>query len=195
MDTYNGRKAVSSIAVCSTGRDLVAFAGAANVLNLWDPRQGHAEGEASPHPTLHPFQLWDRMLMLPDQLQGGKTFASHASHIHALAWQPNSEHHVVTASMDKTLKLWDLRAAVPLHTLEGHTAQVNGFASLLSPLGVCSVLSHLPLVLHRCYVLRGGRAAKLSVAVQITQSELIKQGCKAGHMASCICPARPMQSK
>ena len=69
------------------------------------------------------------------QLQGVRTFASHASHIHALAWQPDSEHHVVTASMDKTLKLWDLRAAVPLHTLEGHTAQVNGVVCLLVSAG------------------------------------------------------------
>ena len=135
MNTYNGRKAVSSIAVCITGRDLIAFAGAANVLNLWDPRQRQAEGEASPHTTLHPCQLWDWMLMLPKKSQGVRTFASHASHIHALAWQPDSEHHVVTAGMDKTLKLWDLRAAVPLHTLEGHTAQVNGFASLLDIAG------------------------------------------------------------
>lgn len=27
--------------------------------------------------------------------------------------------HIVTASHDATAKLWDLRAAVPLHTLEG----------------------------------------------------------------------------
>lgn len=28
-------------------------------------------------------------------------------------------HHVATASHDGTAKLWDLRAAIPLHTLEG----------------------------------------------------------------------------
>lgn len=30
-------------------------------------------------------------------------------------------HHVVTASHDSTAKLWDLRAAIPLHTLQGGT--------------------------------------------------------------------------
>jgi ribosome biogenesis protein YTM1 len=33
-------------------------------------------------------------------------------------------HHVLTASHDSTAKLWDLRTAIPLHTLEGHTDKV-----------------------------------------------------------------------
>lgn len=28
---------------------------------------------------------------------------------------------MLTASHDSTAKLWDLRTAIPLHTLEGHT--------------------------------------------------------------------------
>ena len=37
---------------------------------------------------------------------------------------PPAAHHVATASHDGTAKLWDLRTAIPLHTLEGHTDKV-----------------------------------------------------------------------
>ena len=46
-DTYNGRKAISSIAVPSGPRELVAFAGAAKVLNVWDPRKRQADDGVS----------------------------------------------------------------------------------------------------------------------------------------------------
>lgn len=53
--------------------------------------------------------------------QAVKAYKSHRDWILAVAWSPASAHHLVTASQDGTLKLWDLRAAVPLHTVEGHT--------------------------------------------------------------------------
>lgn len=58
-------------------------------------------------------------------VQGIKTFSSHSSFIHAIAWQPDSDYHLATASIDKTLKLWDTRSAIPLSTLEGHTDQAR----------------------------------------------------------------------
>jgi len=54
-----------------------------------------------------------------------KALASHSDWIAAVAWHPASEHHVVTASHDASLRLWDLRAAVPLHALGGHTDKVH----------------------------------------------------------------------
>lgn len=57
-------------------------------------------------------------------MQGVKTFTSHTSHIHGVSWNPTSAHHLVTASMDRTAKLWDIRSPIPLHTLDGHTEQV-----------------------------------------------------------------------
>jgi len=56
-ETHNGRKAVSCIAAPRGGRDLVAFAGAAKTLHLWDPRQRHAEN-AVPPPLPFPWQLY-----------------------------------------------------------------------------------------------------------------------------------------
>ena len=57
-------------------------------------------------------------------MQNQKLYASHTDWISAVTWHLTSEHHVATASYDKTLKLWDLRTAVPLHTLQGHTDKV-----------------------------------------------------------------------
>ena len=54
-------------------------------------------------------------------MQSQKLYASHTDWISAVAWHPSSAHHVATASYDKTVKLWDLRTPVPLHTLQGHT--------------------------------------------------------------------------
>ena len=57
--------------------------------------------------------------------QGVKTFSSHSDWITSIAWSANSEYHVLTASHDKTSKLWDTRTAISLHTLEGHTDKVQ----------------------------------------------------------------------
>lgn len=57
-------------------------------------------------------------------MQGVKAFTSHTDWITSIAWSPHSEHQVLTSSHDKSAKLWDTRAAVPLHTLEGHTDKV-----------------------------------------------------------------------
>ena len=54
-------------------------------------------------------------------LQAVKAYKSHKDWILGVAWSPASAYHLVTASQDGTLKLWDVRAAVPLHTIEGHT--------------------------------------------------------------------------
>ena len=37
-----------------------------------------------------------------------------------MAWHPSSQHHVATASYDGSVKLWDLRTPIALHTLAGH---------------------------------------------------------------------------
>jgi WD40 repeat protein len=54
-----------------------------------------------------------------------KAYKLHKDWILAVAWSPTSAHHLVTASQDTTLKLWDVRTAVPLHTIEGHTDKVR----------------------------------------------------------------------
>ena len=58
-------------------------------------------------------------------VQAVKAHKSHKDWILAVAWSPASAHHLVSASQDATLKLWDVRAAVPLHTIEGHTEKAR----------------------------------------------------------------------
>lgn len=58
-------------------------------------------------------------------MQGIKAFSSHTDWITSIAWSKHSEYQVLTSSHDTTAKLWDTRAAVPLHTLEGHTDKVG----------------------------------------------------------------------
>ena len=52
--------------------------------------------------------------------QDQKAFLSHTDWVAALAWHPASPHALASASYDGSVKLWDLRAAIPLHTLQGH---------------------------------------------------------------------------
>ena len=56
----------------------------------------------------------------PACMQDQRAFSSHTDWIVAAAWHPTSQHHIATASYDHSVKLWDLRAAIPLHTLAAH---------------------------------------------------------------------------
>ena len=62
-------------------------------------------------------------------VQPVKAYSSHTDWILSLAWSPESAHHLVTASQDNTLKLWDIRTNVPLHTIDSHTEKVRCFVS------------------------------------------------------------------
>lgn len=95
LDTFSHNKAVHCVATPAGGdASVVAFGGPEKMLRVWDRRAGN-EGEAL----------------------AVRGLSSHTDWISALAWHPASEHHVISVSYDKTAKLWDLRAAVPLHTL------------------------------------------------------------------------------
>jgi len=37
-----------------------------------------------------------------------------------VSWSTTNEHHLVSASHDSTVKVWDMRANVSLHTLAAH---------------------------------------------------------------------------
>ncbi|EFN51158.1 hypothetical protein CHLNCDRAFT_141384 [Chlorella variabilis] len=99
-DTHHHNKAVHCVAAAPGGAGLVAFGGAEKALRVWDPRVRSGEGLAV------------------------RSCASHTGWISAVAWHPTSAHHAATASHDGAVKLWDLRASIPLHTLEAHTDKV-----------------------------------------------------------------------
>ena len=45
-------------------------------------------------------------------------YKAHAAPVVAVAWRPQSDHHVMSTSLDGTVKLWDSRSALPLATLD-----------------------------------------------------------------------------
>lgn len=101
VDTYNGSKAVCSVASSSASPDVVAFGSADRCLRLWDTRA--RQGESLAVRTHH---------------------GSHTNWVTAVAWSPTSQHHLATASHDGTVKMWDVRSGVPLGTLADHTDKV-----------------------------------------------------------------------
>jgi len=89
-------------AVCASrapNAPLVAFGGADRALRLWDPRNGASATTVT------------------------QLTAAHLGWITAASFSPASEHHLVSASYDGTLKLWDVRGKGPLHTLGGDKHQ------------------------------------------------------------------------
>jgi len=99
VDTYLHNKAVHCMATPSAaagGAAIIAFGGPEKSVRLWDRRSGGSSGSGG---TLV------------------KALCSHEDWVSALAWHPTSEFYLMSASYDRTAKLWDLRADIPLHTL------------------------------------------------------------------------------
>ena len=111
VETLNHSKPVMCLATCPTGEPgtLVAFGGSERALRLWDRRQSH-----------------------PDTLGlGALSPSAHEGWISALAWHPTSSHHLLSASHDGSIKLWDLRTAVPLHQISSEPSDNAEMTKLL----------------------------------------------------------------
>lgn len=61
-------------------------------------------------------------------MQALKGYRSHAGCISSVAWSPHNEHVLVSGSYDNTVRMWDIRTAIPLATLEEHKAKVLAVA-------------------------------------------------------------------
>ena len=72
----------------------------------------------------------DRQVRLWDPRAGGgaalvlKALASHGGWVTAVRWHPYSANLLLSASHDHTLKVWDIRATIPLFTIAAHTDKV-----------------------------------------------------------------------
>lgn len=100
--TWFGTKVVNALDF-SLAANVLASAHNDGVIRVWDPRVHHASKE-SMKLALKSHKLW----------------------VTSLRFNPQQTHHLASASLDHTVKLWDLRAALPLFTLRGHTDKVFG---------------------------------------------------------------------
>ncbi|KAL5739201.1 hypothetical protein ACOSP7_028122 [Xanthoceras sorbifolium] len=92
-------KVLNCIDVGGEGSALIAAGGSDPILRIWDPRK---PGTSAPV-----FQ-----------------FASHSSWISACKWHDNSWFHLISASYDGKVMLWDLRTAWPLAVIDSHKDKV-----------------------------------------------------------------------
>ncbi|XP_028764508.1 ribosome biogenesis protein WDR12 homolog [Neltuma alba] len=92
-------KALNCLDVGGEGSAMIAAGGSDPVLRIWDPRK---PGTSAPV-----FQ-----------------FASHTSWISACKWHDSSWFHLLSASYDGKVMLWDLRTAWPLSIIESHSDKV-----------------------------------------------------------------------
>ena len=93
-----GNKAVSAISFSHVG-NLLATAHNDRAVRIWDPRMKDAE-----------------VVKL--------TLRSHAGWVTDVAFSPTLPNTLASTSHDGTVKLWDIRSKIPLHTLQTHTDKV-----------------------------------------------------------------------
>uniref|UniRef100_A0A7N0T8E5 Ribosome biogenesis protein WDR12 homolog n=1 Tax=Kalanchoe fedtschenkoi TaxID=63787 RepID=A0A7N0T8E5_KALFE len=92
-------KVLNCIDVGGESHALIAAGGSDPILKIWDPRK---PGTSAPI----------------------YTFSSHSSWISACKWHSKSVFHLVTASYDGKVMLWDLRTAWPLAVIDSHKDKV-----------------------------------------------------------------------
>ncbi|CAK8533425.1 unnamed protein product [Lathyrus sativus] len=97
-DIYCG-KALNCLDIGGEGSALIAAGGSDPIIRIWDPRK---PGTSAPI------------------LQ----FASHKSWVTACKWHDKSPFHLLSASYDGKVMLWDLRTAWSLSTIESHSDKV-----------------------------------------------------------------------
>ncbi|XP_058778832.1 ribosome biogenesis protein WDR12 homolog [Vicia villosa] len=92
-------KALNCLDIGGEGSALIAAGGSDPIIRIWDPRK---PGTSAPI------------------LQ----FASHKSWVTACKWHDKSPFHLLSASYDGKVMLWDLRTAWSLSTIESHSDKV-----------------------------------------------------------------------
>ncbi|KAF3323379.1 ribosome biogenesis protein WDR12 isoform X1 [Carex littledalei] len=97
--TMVGGKALNCLDIGGESSSLVAAGGSDPVLRIWDPRK-------------------------PGSLAPIFQFSSHASWISECKWHPRSWFHLLSASYDGKVMLWDLRTAWPLAIMDSHQDKV-----------------------------------------------------------------------
>jgi ribosome biogenesis protein YTM1 len=95
--TLNGNKVVTCLAGNSTGT-VMATGHADARLRLWDMRIGDT----------------------PTSTTNETIKQSHKSYISSIKFSPKNPYQMSTGSYDGTVKTWDVRCSLPMHTIKGH---------------------------------------------------------------------------
>lgn len=96
--TLNGSKVVTSLGRCHNS-DVVATGHPDCSVRLWDMRSSSKSDGNVFDGTLRP---------------------SHKSWVSAVEWSPIDPYILASASHDSTVKVWDIRSSLPLHTVKAH---------------------------------------------------------------------------
>ena len=99
LDSFTHNKVIYCVDTpnTSTHANVIAFGGAEKGVRVWDRRESQKQA------------TFTRAL---------KSLESHSKWVSAVKWHPTSEHNILSASFDGSVKLWDIRSAIPLWTVD-----------------------------------------------------------------------------
>jgi len=103
LDSFTHNKVIYCVDTpnTSTHANVIAFGGAEKGIRLWDRRESQKQA------------AFTRSL---------QSLESHTRWVSDIKWHPSSEHTILSASFDGSIKLWDVRSAIPLWTVDAEDA-------------------------------------------------------------------------
>lgn len=141
---YNGEDASSKLVTGSWDhgikvwdverQDCVLTLNGSKVVSCLDTSY-HSEGiVATGHPD-HTVRLWDTRLDKEGARTNNDTSfrTSHKAYVSAVQWSPHTPYHVTSLSHDGTMKVWDIRSPLPLHTTRAFSNADKGLCLAVGP--------------------------------------------------------------
>ena len=103
LDSFTHNKVIYCVDTPNTNThaNVIAFGGAEKGIRLWDRRESQKQS------------TFTRAL---------RSLESHTRWVSDVKWHPTSEHTILSASFDGSIKLWDVRSAIPLWTVDAEDA-------------------------------------------------------------------------